>query len=225
MCIRLGFWQLDRREERRERNAIQAAALDLPPLRLEGDSLAAVLRDPAGYRYRRVVLRGAFLPDADVVLRGRARDGRPGVELLTPFRLRSGRVVLVNRGWAPSPDAASVDPAPLFEPGPRTIQALLQPITRVEAETRPVTLESTSGTTLSVQRVDLGELSDSLDLPLLPVLLHQLAGPADPPLPARLPLPETASDGPHLGYAVQWFGFAAIALGGVALVYLRGRRR
>ena len=40
--------------------------------------------------------------------------------------------------------------------------------------------------------------------------------------PARLPAPEL-SDGPHLGYAFQWFCFAAIALIGAAIVVRRSR--
>jgi surfeit locus 1 family protein len=43
-----------------------------------------------------------------------------------------------------------------------------------------------------------------------------------PPFPMRLELPET-DDGPHLGYAIQWFSFAAIGLiGWLVLVIRRG---
>jgi cytochrome oxidase assembly protein ShyY1 len=32
-------------------------------------------------------------------------------------------------------------------------------------------------------------------------------------------------EGPHLGYAVQWFGFATVALVGLLVVSVRARRR
>ena len=41
------------------------------------------------------------------------------------------------------------------------------------------------------------------------------------PRPVQPPAP---SDGPHLAYAIQWFGFAAITIAG-AIVFLRTRRR
>jgi surfeit locus 1 family protein len=60
---------------------------------------------------------------------------------------------------------------------------------------------------------------------LLPVYL-QLSE-QDPPqvegLPAPAPLPEL-SEGPHLGYALQWFAFATIALVGYVVLLRRGRR-
>ena len=57
-----------------------------------------------------------------------------------------------------------------------------------------------------------GGLAPGIDRELLPAYL-QLEG-QDPPagdLPELLPPPET-SLGPHLGYSVQWFLFAAIAM-------------
>jgi surfeit locus 1 family protein len=33
-------------------------------------------------------------------------------------------------------------------------------------------------------------------------------------LPAPVDLPEFDDDGPHLAYAIQWFGFAVVALVG-----------
>jgi len=42
---------------------------------------------------------------------------------------------------------------------------------------------------------------------------------SDPPVE-----PPTPSDGPHLMYAIQWFGFATITAAG-AFLFLRSRRR
>jgi cytochrome oxidase assembly protein ShyY1 len=44
-----------------------------------------------------------------------------------------------------------------------------------------------------------------------------------PGAPVRLPLP-SLDEGPHFGYAIQWFLFALIALGGSGLMIWRDRR-
>lgn len=220
VCIRLGFWQLDRLEQRRERNAAQREALALPPLELTGDSLAAVAADPARFLYRRVRASGRYQPEEEVVLRGRSMGGRPGVHLLTPLRLESGASLLVLRGWAPSPDGATVELAPLRERAPRPVEGIvLLPPAEVE---NPRAREVDNA--LSLQRLDLATVQRRATSAVLPLYLQQLPTPADPELPARLPLPEMDDDGPHLGYAVQWFSFAAIALGGFLLLAWRRRR-
>jgi surfeit locus 1 family protein len=55
---------------------------------------------------------------------------------------------------------------------------------------------------------------------LLPVYIEATSGAvvADYPL---VPRPPDLTDGPHLGYAIQWFVFALIALIGYPLVMVR----
>ncbi|HEX2201797.1 MAG TPA: SURF1 family cytochrome oxidase biogenesis protein, partial [Longimicrobium sp.] len=128
LCVRLGFWQLDRLEQRRARNAALAARIAEPPLVLDAATLRAIAADPARYVDRRARAAGAYDAAGEVVLRGRASGGNPGVHLVTPLVLPGGTAVLVNRGWVPSPDAATVDPRPYLEPGARTVEGVLQAI-------------------------------------------------------------------------------------------------
>lgn len=223
VCVRLGLWQLDRLEQRRARNEAYRDAIALPVLELSGDTLEAVLRRPSRYVYRRARITGEPDPAREVVWRGRSLDGRPGVNLLTPYRL-DGAVVLVNRGWAPSPDAAHVELARFREPFASPPVGVLIPLVDVPdvAVARTLNLDGTR--VLSVQRPEASALTDHLP-GLLPVYVQQLPGPGDPPAPARLPIPDLAAEGPHLGYALQWFGFAVIAcIGFIAAVVVRFRR-
>ena len=104
-CVRLGFWQLDRREQRRALNATLAS-------RLAGDPAPAfdVMRESATAQFRRAVARGTYDFANEVAVGSRTHQGSPGVHVLTPLRI-PGRdtALLVNRGWAYSPDAMSVD--------------------------------------------------------------------------------------------------------------------
>src|SRR5262249_2988540 len=97
VCCRLGIWQLDRLAQRRAQNTLIDARMTGPPATLEGAPI-----DPAEIDYRRVEARGVYDPAQEIVLRGRALDGAPGVHVLTPLRLDTGdAAVLVDRGWLP----------------------------------------------------------------------------------------------------------------------------
>ncbi len=118
VCVRLGFWQLDRLGQRRARNAILAARLALPPLQVVRGTSA----DSA--RQRRLLARGVYDFARELIGPGRSFDGTPGVALITPLRLADGSVVLVDRGWAPSPDAVHIDQTLYREADTATVEGL-----------------------------------------------------------------------------------------------------
>lgn len=222
VCVRLGFWQLDRLEQRRAANAEVAGAMRLPPYPLDAATLGEVAADPARVAGRRVTLRGTYLTDAEVVLRGRALGGRPGVNLVTPMRVEgTPYVALVNRGWAPSPDARTVDVAALREVGMHEVVGLVQPLSPDDAPN--AVLVSPDGGGRSVQRVTRAEMQPRVDGPLLPFVVTQLPEPPREEPPLRLAAPPQ-SEGNHLAYAIQWFSFAAIALVGWAVMAYRATR-
>jgi len=201
-CVRLGVWQLDRLHERRQRNALLLAARARPPIAVDG-SLPA---DSA--RNRRLLARGVYDYAHERLWRGRSYEGVPGVDLVTPLRLAGGGAVLVDRGWAPSPDAYHVDQAAYREGDSAVVLGLGMLAPRARGDVDPT------------------RLRDSLPYPLLPFVVQQL--PSDSPtvrrsaaLLIRWPTPEL-SDGPHLSYAIQWFSFAVIiAVGSLALARKR----
>ena len=93
VCVRLGFWQLDRLGERRARNAVVLAARSAEPVVLGPGRLGAELDQ------RRVRMRGEFDRTAEVVIRGATWDGGPGVRVMTPLRLEgTDTLVLTGSG-------------------------------------------------------------------------------------------------------------------------------
>ena len=222
LFVRLGFWQLDRLEQRRERNAALQGAMALPVLELR-DSAALVLADPDAYLYRRVRVRGRYDPRRALVLRGRTDGGNPGVHLLAPLAFGGDTAVMVNRGWVPSADAVTIDPLAHAEPGEREVAGILiaapatedaAPLERVVAGVRVHTFA----------RLPLDSLRTASPGALLPLYVQQLSGTPPPDsLPRRVAVPPL-SEGSHFGYALQWFSFAAIALVGLLLLVARSRR-
>ncbi|MGH9884626.1 MAG: SURF1 family protein, partial [bacterium] len=104
-CVRLGFWQLRRLDERKARNALIESRLAAPPV-----DAAALPRDTAEARFRRVRVAGTIDYAHELIHAARTRRGSPGVHIFTPVRL-AGRdtAILVNRGWVYSPDGSTVD--------------------------------------------------------------------------------------------------------------------
>jgi surfeit locus 1 family protein len=210
VCVRLGIWQLDRLQQRRARNAVVAAARARPELELRGgaDLPLDSLRD------RRVHARGVYDYARERLWHGRSYEGIPGVDFVTPLRLPDGTAVLVDRGWAPSPDGYHVDAAVYREADSADVVGLGMAAPRGRGDVDPMALR------------------DSVPYGLLPVLIQQVPSstalhrppPSSPAALRRWPPPEL-SDGPHLSYVVQWFSFAAIIVVGSIALWRQRRTR
>lgn len=230
VCVRLGFWQLDRLEWRTERNRILSERLALPVLPVASADL-----DTAGLAYRRVELRGEFDNARSFVLAGRAHGGVPGVHVVTPLRLEHGDVVLVNRGWLRAPDAATVDLRPHRVDGPVHLIGMVVPFFARrapdddggrDAARYPIRVADPAaddGTAPVWFRPDDEAVRASLPYPVADFIVQAIAEEGADAVAGQItPLgPPELDRGPHLGYAIQWFSFAAIALIGWGIVVAR----
>lgn len=214
-CVRLGLWQLSRHRERASRNALVEARLKEPAV-----DVARLPRDTAAARFRRATARGEFLYDRQVVLASRMQRGSPGVHVLTPLRIAgTDSLLLVNRGWAYSPDGATVDlPRWNEQEGTVALSGFVEPYPDVAT----ATVQGRERTLRRLAPRDVERLAGGPVLPFYLVL--------DTPSPraggealARLD-PPSLDEGSHFSYAVQWFSFAAIALAGGLLVTRRSTR-
>ena len=223
----LGFWQLDRLDQRRADNQQRQAALAAPPIELSDAPL------PQGeLRDRLATAQGQFDYDRQVAIRNQSYAGQPGYHLVTPLLIAgSAKAVLVNRGWIPVGEA---DPATWrgldeLHTGPQ--YGILQPTRR-----RPDGTVSAipHDTVTGWYRLDIEAIGQTLPYTLLPVVLQLTPGngkplDADRPrspgfsdtLPHRIVPDISFSEGNHLSYALQWFGFAITA----AVVYVAVARR
>lgn len=222
-CVRLGVWQLDRLEQQQTRNAALERGLALPPLVLNTPHADSLARIPGAYVNRRAHVRGVYDAVNEIILRGRSLNGRPGVHLVTPLRIAGvDAAVLVDRGWVAAPDAATPPARPAPEPGLQSVVGIMRDMPNTRAGSMPLTVTIDGAPTLSLQRLSPASLRNRFPYPVLPVVLQQLPAPALVEPPVRTPPPELSA-GPHLGYAIQWFSFAAIAAGGWLILVLRGR--
>src|SRR2546423_475198 len=125
VCARLGLWQVHRLRGGRGANSPALAERWKPPVTIpENDTTAPRLIN------RRVRAPGHYDTAREIILRGRVYEGVPGVEIVSPLLLGSGRTaVLVNRGFVPTPDAVTVSTDSLRELGRVEVEGIALPLT------------------------------------------------------------------------------------------------
>jgi surfeit locus 1 family protein len=223
LAVRLGFWQLDRLEERRAVNADIAARTELAPAPVAdlvagapaGDSPAEV---GDALQYRAATATGTYDAEGEVLIRSRSLDERPGYWVVTPLLLDDGTAVAVNRGFVPFSD--DLDAALATGPPPEGAVSVEGIVVATQERDGIGPTDPAEGRLQALARLDVVRLDQQHPADLLPVAL-QLTG-QEPeqagPLPVALPTPEQ-DEGSHLAYAGQWFLFAVIgAVGWPVLV-------
>ena len=218
-CIALGFWQLRRLRDRRAGNAEAIASETLPPL--TPDSALS----PGLLPHRRATVTGELDPAHEFVLRNRLVRGVPAVLIVTPLRLPgSDTALLINRGYVPAADAVDPGNVEWNEPGRQTYTGTLLPIPN-RGDGAPITRNGRE----NWKSLDLGAMRARLPYPIVALYLvaeadssrgtaHTLEGKV---YPFRAELPPI-DEGPHLSYAIQWFGIATAVLAFGVLFILRG---
>ncbi len=216
--VNMGFWQLRRLDERRDFNALlvsRSTAAEIPLAR----ALADYGLSPESLELRRVTAAGSYAPQEETILLARSFNGVSGHHVLTPLYLGGERAVVVDRGWVP------ID---LDQPG---LEAFAPPQGQVNVVgiLRKSEQRGSFGPTIpaegvvtQVPRVDLERLDDQVTGDVLPVYIElQEQSPAQTGDLPRPVLPPEPSEGPHRGYAVQWFLFAAVTAVGYPILLRR----
>jgi cytochrome oxidase assembly protein ShyY1 len=221
--VLLGLWQLRRLDDKREYKALVEARQEAPVADVEDVvpvDAAVGSTEVDDVLYRTVRATGTYQGDDTVVVENRTLNGASGAWVLTPLRLTDGRAVVVNRGFLGyDRDGEIVPPEP--PGGSVTVEGLVYPS---QKRGRIGPTDPAAGRLDVLARVDLDRYADQLDYPLLPAYVQlvtsdpaEAAGAADGPELVALGPPHP-DEGPHLGYAVQWFIFTTIAAGGYLLL-------
>ncbi|GAB3242725.1 SURF1 family protein [Chitinimonas naiadis] len=206
LTVRLGFWQLDRGQQKAAR-ASQMAAMDkLAAVGWQGET-------GEGVWLRRYQVKGRWHPEAQIFLDNRLEAGRPGFHALAPLELADGRWLLINRGWLPKV-VGQLPTAPLPEGEVRLLVRLVTP-TQHYVE---LAADKTGGVVW--QNLDWDRYRQMSKAPLAAALAYQLDGKDG--LSRNWPAPDLGVE-KHYAYAGQWFLFAALAV--ALFIILHWKRR
>ncbi len=232
VMARLGVWQLERREQRIARNADLVAKLEAAPTSLNEAALAATWPLPeerSAVRNVQAEATGEYDFARQMLLVQQNYNAMPGAHLVVPLVLAgTDQAILVDRGWVPFDEVQSGRWQQYNDQrGPVAISGRVQPSQILSGRAA-----EQAGSSAALQeaktewyRIDIEAIQGQLPYQLLPVYLLEAPGPeGNIALPYRIEPEVDLTEGPHLGYAAQWFAFALVA-GVVYLGVLRSRLR
>lgn len=203
LFVRLGLWQLHKAEAKQALQAQLDRHLTEAPVTLPGQ-----ITDLEAWRYRRVKLTGQYETRYQILLDNQVENGVAGYHVITPLHVEgSDAYILVNRGWIAAPAEHRILPAvetpsaaqeitgSIWLP-PNKIFALQAPPS--DAKWQPVW-----------QNMDMRRYIKAVPFKVQPLVVRLDAGsPAGGGFVRNWPRPAERME-THLGYAYQWFGFAA----------------
>jgi surfeit locus 1 family protein len=217
LFARLGQWQMRRAAETRAVGERFAAAAEEPALERAPDAAADALR------FRRVRVRGAYVPERQFLLDNRIHDGVAGYEVLTPLELADDqrRFVLVNRGWIAADGDRRVLPDIAVDTAAREVGGRIERLPRPGMRLGSGPAEAAAGPVVVVVYPTSQELGALLGEPLLDY---------------QLLLDDSAPDGfvrdwrapglaieRHFAYAGQWFLLAVGSFGAGIVIAFKSR--
>lgn len=202
----LGFWQLDRADEKRAiEKAIEIANTGVVEVVTSLDGLK-------GKEYYHLRLNGHYLPEKQFIYDNQIVQQTSGYYVITPFVIAdSNKAILINRGFMPwygqrdklTDIGLSTDTTEI------KVQISL-PVKRMELGESEIDTEFP----VLLQSLDLVEMSSLSGLDFAPVL--GLLSPESEHGFVRQWKPYTGSIGKHIGYAIQWF-LMALVLAGIGI--------
>lgn len=218
LTIRLGFWQLDRMDQKEEFNSHILSVQSMPELDLSGE-LNGI--DLTTLEYRNATATGYFDFEHQVAVRNQVWTqpwgNEIGFTLLTPLIMENGKGVLVQRGWIPlvndSPDS--------WRTFDQTVDDSIHGIIRLSLEKGEMgggvpdpTLSPGQSGLFFWNYINIDRIQQQLPYQVLPVYIQQAPESNENELPYKSIPTLELTDGAHLGYALQWFFYALLLIVG-----------
>lgn len=199
--LSLGRWQLARAAQKQ---GIQASIDQRRALAPLTNATLLALDNPLSELHRPVVLDGDWVPQHTVFLDNRPMNGKPGLYVVTPFRLvGTDAVFLVQRGWVARNfmDRTQL-PAVSTPQGRVQIQGRIAP-----APAKLYEFEGSQAGRIR-QNLDPAAFATESGLAVRPGAIAQL-GDASEGLQRQWPQVATGVE-KHHGYAFQWFALSGL---------------
>lgn len=214
--VKLGFWQLERAEEKRELLASLEEHHQASPLSMDS-LLARQADDLEGYRLE---VTGEFIPGITVLLDNQVLDGQVGYKAFRLLKVDGYQsLILVELGFVPAGHDRATKPRIDDIDGHLTLKGRLY---RQKLNPLSNTLAAEAGNPMRIQALNIPSLATQLQVDIVQLVLQPDSLPGTS-LPRRW-TPVNMPPEKHLGYAAQWFSLAA-ALALLVIFYVVKSRK
>ncbi len=193
----LGTWQMERLRWKMD-------LLDRMDRRAAAPPLPAPASTPDLPEYTPIYAEGAFRHDLEFLLVPRTRKGVAGAQVLTPLVRPDAPAILVNRGFVPAARTAVSTRRRGNPEGPVRVEGVLRP----EPAPGPFVPDNDPAAD-AWYAIDLAAMAEDAGLELAPYVLEAGAAPNPGGWPAGAPAGAVLRNS-HLGYALTWYGLAAV---------------
>lgn len=198
-CLGLANWQLDRREQAVARVERMVKNYEKQPLEFESiKNLSS--NKVTDFEWTPVSLEGNYLEGSELLVRNRPVAGQPGFIQLLQFKLATGELVIIERGWIPAD--SNLSPALSFRPSTEAKNVTA----RVRLGEQTPNRDSPEGFVTSIKLDELAKfVGGNLEQDFYLQLMSESPAETSYPQPLSKPI---LDEGNHLSYAVQWVLFA-----------------
>ena len=211
----LGFWQLDRADQKRTIEAsIQKANTGVVELIVNQNELL-------NKEYYEVRLQGSYISDKQFIYDNQIVDQASGYYVLTPFVLKGqSNAIMINRGFIPWNGRRDQLADIAVDSASREIKIQVSnPIKRIELKTSDISNQFP----VLIQAIDFDVIEEISSTSIVHVIGH--LDPASADGFVRKWEPYTGSIEKHIGYAIQWF-LMALVLGIIGIrIGLKQRKK
>ena len=206
--IVLGFWQIDRADQKNVLNSNYSDRQQEATIVLDKNN---IMDEKSSLLWRKVEFEGSFLNKQNIILDNQIFNQIAGFNIITPFKINgSNSIVLVNRGWHPNLKNREMLPVINEIKGERSLLGYIAgfPVSGIKLGKNNI--ETLNSQIFRFQRLDTLELNYFLSANVMPYMIY-----LDPIIDKefyenfKLPAPDSQK---NYGYAFQWFAFAITLL-------------
>ncbi|MCW1250265.1 SURF1 family protein [Acaricomes phytoseiuli] len=203
VCVSLGMWQMERRNEvvaniTRINSNYSADPVELSQARPWLESF------DRNREWTPIKLTGEYLTEDQRVVRNRPSNGQPGYEVVVPFRLTTGEIVIIDRGWLPIGERESGRPDVVPQPASGQITLL----GRLRSSEPVLQRGAPEG---QIASINLPAYEQELGYPIFTGSYLQMA--EEQPAATQNPEPfakPSVNEGANLSYSMQWYAFGVL---------------
>jgi surfeit locus 1 family protein len=206
--IVLGFWQIDRADQKNVLNSNYTDRQQEAIIVLDKNN---VIDEKSSLLWRKVEFEGSFINKQNIILDNQIFNQIAGFNIITPFKIKgSDSLVLINRGWHPNLKNRETLPIINEISGERLLQGHIASFPVSGIKLGKNNIETLNSQIFRFQRLDAAELNYFFSAKMMPYMIY-----LDPIIDKelygnfKLPAPDSQK---NYGYAFQWFAFAITLL-------------